>query len=179
MRTFTEWIFIETNASKIEWAKKSAYEWYGNFKVGEIPFLINIYQITQKLPNGIVDPSSPTVWEVVFDQWSAKADQSLDFIKLSQLFQTLDAALVEFVGSNEVDEIKIHPQAIKPGRKHVLTKRGNETDEPWSWFDPAKFNAYLHLFRYSQLSQMGYTISSKGEDLIIRKEKLRALGDVA
>lgn len=164
---FLEWLYTEkTDAAKIQWGARSNLQWSGKFVIGNIAFTIDFWR-----PFDLLEKNFGNHWEVEFDQTSGH--QSLGLIEFMQLFQTIDEALLELINRTGATEIKIFPAVLNSQRREVLKKRNSQASakiksDGWM-FDPSKFHSYQQLFQFSKLTQMGYTMTPEGNNLMVRK----------
>jgi hypothetical protein len=171
MKSFLTWLFVEkVNASQIQWIKKDPQGWDGQFSIGNVRFTLEFWNYVKK--NG-------AKWEVMFQQTTEKGyvkldgQSSLGLLDLAKLFQTIEEGIIELLETNQdVEQLIIHPEALYDNRRNMLIKRSKSeltaaTTSGRS--DPGKFNAYLHLFQYSRLKQMGFSMTQDGEKLIIKR----------
>lgn len=95
--------------------------------------------------------------------------KNLSMNEFVQLFLGIEQIILDYFNKfPEIKSIKIHPEAIGK-RSGVLDKRNRKDTGRDSQFDPNKANAYLQLFNYSKLKQMGYQVSQVGENIFIEK----------
>lgn len=94
--------------------------------------------------------------------------KSLSPNEFIQLFLGIEQIIIDyFERYDHIKSMKIHPEAVGK-RKNVIDKRKG-TGGRSMFFDPNKSNAYMQLFNYSRLKQMGYRIASIGEDIFISR----------
>lgn len=95
-----------------------------------------------------------------------KALSASEFI---QLFSGIEQIIIDYLDRNTyIQSIKVHPEAIGQ-RSDIIDKRNRIDSGKESQFDPNKSNAYMQLFNYSRLKEMGYQISSVGENIFITR----------
>lgn len=167
MKTFIEWIIKETAAAKFNWYRKYPESWSATFKMDDIDFRMDFYTDSDVAPS-----NNPNTWNVQIQQVAGHrvvSPQKLDFLRLAQVFQTLDEAMIDFVQQHlKIEEFKIHPITLSShtARMDKLSKRGEPSEEN---FDKNKFFAYQQLFQYSSLKQLGFDLKTEGEYIIIYK----------
>lgn len=106
----------------------------------------------------------------------------IDTFEFIQLFLGIEELILEYFKNNpSIQVIKIHPEAVGT-RNDIINKRNRtntdlirsgrwimDNDRRSPGYDVNKGNAYMQLFNYSKLKQMGYTIRSSGEFIFIEK----------
>jgi hypothetical protein len=95
--------------------------------------------------------------------------KGLDPKEFVQLFLGIEQIIIGYFDKfKDIKVIKIHPEAIGK-RSGLMDKRNRKDTGRESQYDPNKANAYMQLFNYSKLKQMGYKISKNAEYIFIEK----------
>lgn len=127
--------------------------WYGHLDVNGIRFYINFQCERDSC-------------EVSF--WQKGKIIPLDMQTLVAFFQKLDQVLIDFFDNHtNIRDMIVYPHTYTVGRQLRVANRKKDIGN--SNFDQAKFNAYQLLFQHSRLHQMGYTMQTRGPELIISR----------